>query len=51
VVVMLAQEQDAQGRCGCSIPGGAQGRIGWGPGQSDMVGGNPAHGRIGAMIF
>ena len=31
--------------CGCPIPGGAQGRVGWGPGQPELVGGQPAHGR------
>jgi len=35
--------------CGCPIPGGVQGQVGWGPGQSDLVldlvVGNPAHGR------
>lgn len=25
------------------IPGGTQGHVGWGPGQSDLVGGSPAH--------
>lgn len=30
----------AQRSCGCSIPGCAQGPTGWGPGQSDPVGGN-----------
>ena len=24
--------------------GGFQGQVGWGPGQSDLVGGNPVHG-------
>ena len=27
------------------IPGGAQGRVGWGPGQPERVGGSRAHGR------
>ena len=31
--------------CGCPIPGGAQGQVGWGPGQSDLVGGSPAMAR------
>ena len=35
----------AQGSCVCPIPGGAQGQVGWGPGQPDLVGGSPAHGR------
>lgn len=30
-------------------PGGVQSRIGWGPGQPDLEGGNPDHGKgIGA---
>jgi len=29
----------------CPIPGGAQGQGGWGPGQPELVGGSPAHGR------
>ena len=29
----------------CPIPGGAQGQVGWGPGQPELVGGSPAHGR------
>jgi len=37
--------QAAQRSCGCPIPGGAQGQLGWGPGQPEPVGGNPAHGR------
>ena len=42
-------EQAAQRGCGCPIPGGVQGQIGWGPGQpglalGGMVGG-PACGR------
>ena len=28
----------------CPIAGGAQGQVGWGPGQPEMVGGSPAHG-------
>lgn len=31
--------------CGCPIPGGIQGQVGWGPGQPELVGGNPAHDR------
>jgi len=27
----------------CPIPGGTQGQVGWGPGQSELVGGSPAH--------
>jgi len=46
-------KQAAQRGCGCPIPGGAQGQVGWGPGQSrpvlDMEVGGPACGRgIGA---
>jgi len=29
----------------CPIPGGAQGQVGWGSGQPELVGGSPAHGR------
>ena len=29
--------------CGCPIPGGTQGQVGWGPGQPGLVGGVPAH--------
>ena len=29
----------------CPIPVGAQGQVGWGPGQPELVGGSPAHGR------
>ena len=43
----------AQGSCGCSTPGGAQGRVRWGPGQQpELVGGSPAHSReleLGAL--
>ena len=31
--------------CVYPIPGGFQGQVGWGPGQPDLVGGSPAHGR------
>jgi len=38
-----------QGGCGCPIPGGVQGHVGWGPGQPglvlDMEVGDPARGR------
>jgi len=27
------------------IPGGAQGQVGWGPEQPELVGGSPAHSR------
>ena len=30
-------EQAAQRGCGCSDPGGAQGQVGWGPGQPGLV--------------
>ena len=29
----------------CPIPGGAQGQVGWGPGQPELVGGSPLHSR------
>ena len=29
----------------CPNPGGTQGQVGWGPGQPELVGGSPAHGR------
>ena len=29
----------------CPIPGDAQGQVGWGPGQPELVWGSPAHGR------
>jgi len=35
----------AQRSCGCPIPRGAQGQVRWGPGQPDLVAGNPAHSR------
>jgi len=34
-----APAQAAQRSCGCPIPGGVQGQIGWASGQSDLVGG------------
>ena len=30
-------EQAAQRGCGCPIPGGLQGQVGWGPGQPGVV--------------
>ena len=30
----------------CPIPAGAQGQVGWGPRQPELVVGNPAHGRV-----
>ena len=46
-------EQAAQRGCGCPVPEGVQGQVGWGPGQSglvlDMEAGSPARGRgVGA---
>jgi len=42
-------EQAAQRGCGCSIPGGVQGQVGWGPGQlglaPDLEVGGPSCGR------
>jgi len=32
-------ERAAQRGCGCPIPGGVQGQVGWGPGQSSLVNG------------
>ena len=41
-------EQTAQRGCGCAIPGGVQGQVGWGTGQPglvlDMEFGGPASG-------
>jgi len=34
----------AQRNCGCPIPGGAPGQVGWGPGQPELVGGSSAGG-------
>jgi len=31
--------------CVCPIPGGVRDHAGWGPGQPELVGGNPVHGR------
>ena len=30
-------QQVAQGNCGCPIPGGVKGQVGWGTGQRDLV--------------
>jgi len=38
-----ALTQTAQSSCGCPIPGGVQGQVGWGPGQPEMLGGNFDH--------
>ena len=32
-------EQAAQRGCGCPVPGGVQGQVGWGPGQPGLVNG------------
>ena len=34
--------QSAPRSCGCPIPGGTQSRVGWGPGQPELVAGNLA---------
>jgi len=46
-------EQGAQRDCGCPIPGGVQGQVGWGPGQPGLVlnvevGGPACGGGVGA---
>lgn len=42
-------ERASWGSCGCPIPGNAQGRVGWGPGLTDLVPdlviSNPVQGR------
>ena len=38
-------EQAAQRGCGCSILGGIQSLVEWGPGKPDLVGGNSTHDR------
>ena len=35
----------AQRSSECPIPGGAQGKVGWDPGQTELLGGAPAGGR------
>jgi len=30
-------KQAAQGGCGCPVPGGVQGQVGWGPGQPHQL--------------
>jgi len=37
VSVQLVLAQAARRRCGCPVPGGVQGQVGWGPGQPDLV--------------
>ena len=32
-------KQAAHRSCGCPIPGGVQGQVGWGPGQPGLVNG------------
>jgi len=39
-----AVAQAAQRSCGCSVPR-VQGQVGWGPGQPELLGGNPDCGR------
>lgn len=39
-----AVAQAAQISCGCPVPEGSQGKVGWGLGHPDLVDGNPAHG-------
>jgi len=34
----------------CPIPGGTQGQVGWGPGQPELVGSSPAHGRVWGWV-
>jgi len=34
-----------QRSCGCPIPGGTQGQVGWAPGQPELLGDSPAHDR------
>ena len=36
-------EQVAQENCGCPIPEGAQGQVGWASRQPYLLGGGPAH--------
>ena len=48
--------QAAQRGCGCPVPVGVQGQVGWGPGQPglvlDMKVGSPTCGRgVGAQCF
>jgi len=38
-------EQVAQRSCGCPLPGGVQGQVGWGSEEHGPVEGVPAHGR------
>jgi len=40
-----ALEQVAQRSCGCLIPKGIQGQVGWGHVQHDTVSGSPVHSR------
>jgi len=37
-------------RLWCPIPGGAQGQVGWGPGQPDPVGGSPEQAELGGSF-
>ena len=44
--------QAVQRGCGCPIPVGVQGQVGWGPEQPDLVGGSLVHGKgWNQMIF
>lgn len=38
---------DCPESCGCSIPGGAQGHVGWCSGQPDLVGGSQTQEGVG----
>jgi len=38
-------EQVTQRDCGCPIPRGTPGQVGWGPGQPRLVGGSPDNSR------
>ena len=40
-----SESGDAQGSCGCPIPGGIQGQAGCGSGQPGLLVGDPAHSR------
>jgi len=41
--------QAAQKSCGCPFPGGAQGQVGWGRGQPELVGGTSSWQGVGAQ--
>ena len=48
-ITVLRREDSTEMGCPekswCPMPGGAQGQIGWGPGQSHLAGGQPNHGQ------